>query len=193
VKLPLPPGCLPTLFNDNQRFIDGYLSRFPGYYFTGDGGYKDEQGYFFITGRVDDVINVAGHRLSTAEMEEIVAAHADIAECAVIGVHCELKGQKPLAIVVRKENVSKSDEAIEAEIIKEIRDQIGAVASLKNVVVAQRLPKTRSGKILRKTMRFIADAKPYTVPSTIDDVTVIDEITHLFKIKNIGAFETNAL
>lgn len=193
VKLPLPPGCLPTLFNDNQRFIDGYLSRFPGYYFTGDGGYKDEQGYFFITGRVDDVINVAGHRLSTAEMEEIVAAHTDIAECAVIGVHCELKGQKPLAIVVRKENVSKSDEAIEAEIIKEIRDQIGAVASLKNVVVAQRLPKTRSGKILRKTMRFIADGKPYTVPSTIDDVTVIDEITDLFKIKNIGAFETNAL
>lgn len=192
IKLPLPPGCLSTLFNDNERFVNGYLTRFQGYYFTGDGGYVDDDGYFFITGRVDDVINVAGHRLSTAEMEEIVSAHRDVAECAVIGVHCELKGQKPVAIVVRKEGTDKTNAEIENEVIAEVRAQIGAVASLKDVVIAHRLPKTRSGKILRKTMRFIADAKPYTLPSTIDDPAIIDEIIELFKTNGVGAFEQQA-
>lgn len=181
VKLPLPPGCLPVLYNDRERFEKGYLNKFEGYYFSGDGGYYDEDGYFFITGRVDDIINVAGHRLSTAEMEEVVASHADVAECAVIGVHCEIKGQKPMAIVVAKTNLSKSTEELQNEIIQLVRKEIGAVASLKTVLIAERLPKTRSGKILRKTMRKIADLEDYKMPSTIDDPAIITEIVTLFK------------
>lgn len=184
VKLPLPPGCLPTLFNNNERFKVGYLNRFEGYYFTGDGGFYDEDGYFYITGRVDDVINVAGHRLSTAEMEEVVASHKEVVECAVIGVEDPLKGQIPLAIVVDK-NGSSVNEKLKTELIQLVRDEIGAVASLKKVVLAKRLPKTRSGKILRKTMRAIADEKPYNLPSTIDDPSVIDEIILLFQHNQI--------
>lgn len=186
VKLPLPPGCLQNLWGNPERFKAGYLSKFPGYYFSGDGGYKDEDGYIFITGRVDDVINVAGHRLSTAEMEEVVASHPQVAECAVFGVHCDLKGQKPLALVVLKSENTLDHETISNEIIKAVRQEIGAVASLREVVVVNRLPKTRSGKILRKLLRNISDDLEYNIPSTIDDVKIISEIEGVFKEKQIG-------
>jgi propionyl-CoA synthetase len=186
VKLPLPPGCLLNLWENPERFKNGYLNRFPGYYFSGDGGYKDEDGYVFITGRVDDIINVAGHRLSTAEMEEVVASHEAVAECAVFGVHCDLKGQKPLGLVVLKSGNSSNSQTISKEIIKDVRHEIGAVASLKDVLVVKRLPKTRSGKILRKLLRNISDDLEYNVPSTIDDVTIISEIEHVYKQNQIG-------
>jgi propionyl-CoA synthetase len=186
VKLPLPPGCLQNLWGNPERFKAGYLNRFPGYYFSGDGGYKDEDGYVFITGRVDDVINVAGHRLSTAEMEEVVASHPQVAECAVFGVHCDLKGQKPLALVVLKPENTLENKTISDEIIKEVRKEIGAVASLRDVVVVERLPKTRSGKILRKLLRNISDDLEYNIPSTIDDVKIISEIEKVFKEHQIG-------
>jgi propionyl-CoA synthetase len=186
VKLPLPPGCLQNLWGNPERFKAGYLNKFPGYYFSGDGGYKDEDGYVFITGRVDDVINVAGHRLSTAEMEEVVASHPQVAECAVFGVHCDLKGQKPLALVVLKPENRLDNKTISDEIIKEVRGEIGAVASLRDVVVVNRLPKTRSGKILRKLLRNISDNLEYNVPSTIDDIKIISEIESIFKDKQIG-------
>lgn len=176
VKLPLPPGCLPTLWQNPDRFREGYLKPFPGYYFTGDGGYKNQEGYVFITGRIDDVINVAGHRLSTAEMEEIVAAHPLVAECAVIGVEDQLKGQVPVGFVVLKSGVDLSDEALSGELAAMIRDKIGPIACFKQAIMVQRLPKTRSGKILRRIMRCIADEKPYQVPSTIEDISVLDEI-----------------
>jgi len=177
LQLPLPPGTLLDLWQDNPRFKAGYLNKFPGYYFSGDGGFKDEEDYIFITGRVDDVINVAGHRLSTAEMEEVVASHHYVAECAVIGIADELKGQIPLALVVTKLGTTIEHYQLEQEIIKLVRQQIGAVASLRNVVIAQRLPKTRSGKILRKLMRSIADETDFQIPSTIDDESIIAEIT----------------
>ncbi len=186
VKLPLPPGCLQNLWGNPERFKAGYLNKFPGYYFSGDGGYRDEDGYVFITGRVDDVINVAGHRLSTAEMEEVVASHPQVAECAVFGVHCDLKGQKPLALVVLKPENTLEHKTISEEIIKEVRHEIGAVASLRDVVVVNRLPKTRSGKILRKLLRNISDDLEYNVPSTIDDVNIISEIEEVFKQYQIG-------
>jgi len=186
VKLPLPPGCLQNLWGNPERFKAGYLNKFPGYYFSGDGGYKDEDGYVFITGRVDDVINVAGHRLSTAEMEEVVASHPQVAECAVFGVHCDLKGQKPLALVVLKPENTLDNKTISNEIIKEVRKEIGAVASLRDVVVVERLPKTRSGKILRKLLRNISDDLEYNIPSTIDDVKIISEIETVFKEQQIG-------
>jgi propionyl-CoA synthetase len=179
VKLPLPPGCLPTLWGDDERFSRGYLSRFPGYYLSGDGGFTDEDGYIYITGRVDDVINVAGHRLSTAEMEEIVAAHPSVAECAVIGAEDELKGQIPIAIVVLS-HVKKPIHEVNEEIVQMVRDEIGAVASLKVVHHVKRLPKTRSGKTLRKLLRAIADGKDFVVPSTIDDPAIIEEIREVF-------------
>jgi propionyl-CoA synthetase len=191
VKLPLPPGTLLDLWNDNPRFKAGYLTQFPGYYFSGDGGYKDEEDYIYITGRVDDVINVAGHRLSTAEMEEVVASHPSVAECAVIGINDALKGQIPLALVVTKLNDDIEHFQLEHEIIKVVRQQIGAVASLRNMVVVNRLPKTRSGKILRKLMRSIADGELFQIPSTIDDATIIDEITEVLKKHEIGTFNTN--
>ncbi len=175
VKLPLPPGCLPNLWGNTARFKEGYLSRFPGYYFSGDGGFKDAEDYVYITGRVDDIINVAGHRLSTAEMEEVVASHPAVAECAVVGAHCDLKGQVPLAMVVLG-NTTRPAHEIGAEIIKLVRQEIGPVASLKKVLWVKRLPKTRSGKTLRKLLRALADGKPVTVPSTIDDPNIIDEI-----------------
>lgn len=189
IKLPLPPGTLMDLWKDNERFKAGYLNKFPGYYFSGDGGYKDEDGYIYITGRVDDVINVAGHRLSTAEMEEIVSSHHSVAECAVVGINDELKGQIPLALVVVKAGELIESFQLEHEIVHLVREQIGAVASLKNVVLVQRLPKTRSGKILRKLIRQIIDGVEYQIPSTIDDVTIIDEIVEVVKEHKIGSFK----
>ncbi|MGS2726429.1 acetate--CoA ligase [Psychroserpens sp. BH13MA-6] len=186
VKLPMPPGTLKNLWGNPNRFKSGYLERFPGYYFSGDGGYKDEDGYVFITGRVDDIINVAGHRLSTAEMEEVVASNAAVAECAVFGVHCDLKGQKPLGLVVLKSGALLDESAIQKDIIKQVRKEIGAVASFKDVLVVNRLPKTRSGKILRKLLRHIADEQQYSIPSTIDDTAIIDEIKAVYQTHHIG-------
>ncbi len=176
LKLPLPPGCLPTLWEQDQRYVESYVSVYPGYYFTGDGGYIDDEGYVYIMGRVDDVINVAGHRLSTGGMEEIVATHPDVAECAVLGVEDNLKGQVPLGFFVLKAGVTKSSEEIGKECVQMVRDQIGPVACFKQATEVPRLPKTRSGKILRGTMRKIADNEEYRMPSTIDDPTVLDEI-----------------
>lgn len=189
VRLPLPPGCLLDVWNNTERFVNGYLKKFPGYYFSGDGGYTDSDGYVYITGRVDDVINVAGHRLSTAEMEEIVASHPKIAECAVFGVHCELKGQKPMGLAVLKSGISGTNEELQAEVIQMVRNEIGAVASFKDVLVVNRLPKTRSGKILRKLLRNIADKTAYAIPSTIDDTAIIDEIKHVYQKNKIGIFK----
>ncbi len=189
IKLPLPPGTLLDLWKDNERFKAGYLNKFPGYYFSGDGGFKDEDDYIFITGRVDDVINVAGHRLSTAEMEEIVASHHSVAECAVIGINDELKGQIPLALVVAKSGDSVEKFQLQHEVVQLVREKIGAVAALRDVVVVQRLPKTRSGKILRKMMRSIADGENFQIPSTIDDEAIIDEIREVLEEAKIGSFK----
>ncbi|MBX9886368.1 MAG: AMP-binding protein [Flavobacteriaceae bacterium] len=188
LQLPLPPGTLLNLWKDNERFKAGYLDKFPGFYFSGDGGYKDEQDYIFITGRVDDVINVAGHRLSTAEMEEVVASHSHVAECAVIGIHDELKGQIPLALVVTKLDSGMEQYQLEQETIKLVRQQIGAVASLRNVVIVQRLPKTRSGKTLRKLMRSIVDGADFQIPSTIDDAAIIPELIETLTKYKIGVY-----
>jgi len=175
VQLPLPPGALADLWQDSERFEKSYLSPIPGYYFSGDGGYRDKDGYVFITGRVDDVINVAGHRLSTAEMEEVIAADKNIAECACFGVHCDLKGQVPMALVVLNNDHEPVAELV-PNLKAAIRKEIGAIASVKHIVPVQRLPKTRSGKILRKTLRAIADGAAYTVPSTVDDPSILQEI-----------------
>jgi len=184
VKLPLPPGTLPTLWNADERFLEAYLKPYPGYYFTADGGNIDEDGYVYIMGRVDDVINVAGHRLSTGEMEEVVATHRDVAECAVIGVHDGLKGQVPIGLVVLKAGADRPDEEMKKELSQLVRNTIGAIACYKETAVVKRLPKTRSGKILRGTMRKIADSEPYTAPSTIDDPAVLEEIEN--SLKQIG-------
>jgi propionyl-CoA synthetase len=189
IKLPLPPGTLLDLWKDNERFKSGYLTKFPGYYFSGDGGFKDAEDYIYITGRVDDVINVAGHRLSTAEMEEIVASHHSVAECAVIGINDELKGQIPLALVVAKSGEDIEHFQLQHEVVQLVREQIGAVASLRDVVIVQRLPKTRSGKILRKMMRSIADGEQFQIPSTIDDEAIIDEIRAVLSQAKIGCFK----
>jgi propionyl-CoA synthetase len=181
IKLPLPPGALLGVWNDHERFEKSYLSQYKGYYFSGDGAIKDEDGYIFITGRVDDVINVAGHRLSTSEMEEIVSSHPDVAECAVIGIDDDLRGQVPFATVVLKNGSEISEENVEKEIILKVREKIGAVAFLKSVMVVKRLPKTRSGKTLRKLIRTIIDGKEFQIPSTIDDENIIDEIQEKFK------------
>jgi propionyl-CoA synthetase len=181
VKLPLPPGTLPTLWNAEQRFLESYINPFKGYYFTADGGNIDEDGYVFVMGRVDDVINVAGHRLSTGEMEEVVATHKDIAECAVIGVHDGLKGQVPVGLCVLKAGANRADEDIRKELSAMIRDQIGPIACYKETAVVKRLPKTRSGKILRGTMRKIADGETYSLPSTIDDPAILGEIEGALK------------
>ena len=188
--MPLPPGTLLDIWKDNARFHAGYLSKFPGYYFSGDGGYKDEEGYIFITGRVDDVINVAGHRLSTAEMEEIVAAHPAVAECAVIGINDDLKGQIPLALVVTKSGEPIEHFQLQHEVVQKVREQIGAVASLKDVIVVQRLPKTRSGKILRKLLRSIVDGVEFQIPSTIDDEAIIEEIEAVLSVSKIGSYKS---
>ncbi|ABU71355.1 propionyl-CoA synthetase [Vibrio campbellii] len=181
LKRPLPPSCLPTVWRNHDRFETGYLSQFPGYYVSGDGGYLDEEGYLFIMGRIDDVINVAGHRLSTGEMEEIVGGHPAIAECAVVGIHDELKGQLPLGFVVLKDGVKIDDLTLEGELVGKVRNEIGAVACFKHALVVDRLPKTRSGKILRRTIRQIADGEQYVVPSTIDDPSSLGEIERVLK------------
>ena len=181
IRLPLPPGTLPTLWGDDQRYIDSYLTAYPGCYTTGDGGYLDEDGYVYVMGRTDDVINVAGHRLSTGSMEAVVAAHPLVAECAVIGVHDELKGQVPRAFVVLKSGAQIDPTELQAQVVAAVRDQIGPVAALREVVVVPGLPKTRSGKILRRTMRGIADGRPEPVPSTIEDPRVLEAITPLLR------------
>ncbi|AWS41243.1 propionyl-CoA synthetase [Streptosporangium sp. 'caverna'] len=174
VRLPLPPGTLPTLWQDDERYVKSYLSAFPGHYLTGDGGYLDEDGYLFVMGRTDDVINVAGHRLSTGSMEAVLAAHPAVAECAVIGVADALKGQVPHGFVVLKSGVETGLDSLRAELIQAVRDQVGAVAAFKKVDVVPALPKTRSGKILRKTMRGIAEGADEPAPPTIEDATVLD-------------------
>ena len=176
VKLPLPPGTLPTLWNAEERFRKSYLNTFPGYYETGDAGMVDEDGYLYIMARTDDVINVAGHRLSTGAMEEVLASHPDVAECAVIGVTDELKGQLPLGFLCLTSGVNRPHDEISAEAVKLVRDQIGPVAAFKLAVVVDRLPKTRSGKILRATMVKIADSESFKMPATIDDPAILDEI-----------------
>jgi propionyl-CoA synthetase len=181
VKLPLPPGTLANLWRNEERFISSYMSAFPGYYETSDGGYIDEDGYVFVMGRMDDVINVAGHRLSTGAMEEIISTHPAVAECAVFGIHDQLKGQSPLGLFVLKEGVKADEEEIKTELVKMVREKIGPVACFKESSLVPRLPKTRSGKILRGTMRSIADGKEYRMPSTIDDPTSLDDITEALK------------
>ncbi len=176
IRLPLPPGCLPTLWGDDERYVSSYLSAFPGNYLTGDGGRFDTDGYLYVMGRTDDVINVAGHRLSTGAMEEVLAAHPAVAECAVIGVHDALKGQVPRGLVVLKSGVTADPAVVAAELVAMVREQIGAVAALRRVDVVAALPKTRSGKILRRTMRGIADGRPEPVPSTIEDPGVLDAL-----------------
>ena len=176
IKLPLPPGTLPTLWNAEERFLKSYLTTFPGYYETGDAGMIDEDGYVYIMARTDDVINVAGHRLSTGGMEEVLASHPDVAECAVIGVTDTLKGQLPMGFVCTNKGTEKSEEDIKAECVKLVRDKIGPVAAFKLVAVVDRLPKTRSGKILRGTMVKIADSEAFKMPATIDDPVILNEI-----------------
>ncbi|HGG65852.1 MAG TPA: propionyl-CoA synthetase, partial [Rhodobacteraceae bacterium] len=176
IKLPLPPGTLPTLWNAEERFISAYLETFPGYYETGDAGYKDEDGYLYIMARTDDVINVAGHRLSTGAMEEVLASHPDVAECAVIGVMDKLKGQLPLGFLCLNAGCERGHDDIVKDVVKLVREKIGPVAAFKLAVVVDRLPKTRSGKILRATMVKIADGQDFKVPATIDDPAILDEI-----------------
>ncbi|TCC07416.1 propionyl-CoA synthetase [Kribbella soli] len=176
IKLPLPPGALPTLWGDDQRYIDSYLKEYDGYYLTGDGGFIDDDGYIFVMGRTDDVINVAGHRLSTGSIEAVVAANPAVAECAVIGVHDALKGQLPRALVVLKAGATVSDDVLRDELVAAVRREIGPVAAFRDVSVVDALPKTRSGKILRRTMRGIADGRDEPVPSTIEDPSVLDAL-----------------
>lgn len=186
VKLPMAPGSLPTLWNDNERFKESYLNTFEGYYLTGDGGYIDEEGYVYVMGRVDDVINVAGHRLSTGSMEEIIASHPAVAECAVVGIADELRGQRPVGFVILKDGHTIDEASLESETVALIRDKIGAVAFYRNTIVVKRLPKTRSGKILRKVIRQLADGENFTVPSTIDDPLILEEIKQYLRTRKIG-------
>jgi propionyl-CoA synthetase len=181
IKLPLPPSCLPTIWGDFERFRTGYLSEIPGYYVSGDSGHIDADGYVSIMGRTDDVINVAGHRLSTGELEEVVAAHPAVAECAVIGVKDALKGQIPVALVLLKDGSTIEEPQLETELIGMIRESIGAVASFRRALIVERLPKTRSGKILRKSLRQIADGREYAIPSTIDDPASLPEIENIMQ------------
>jgi len=177
IKLPLPPGCLPTLWNNDEGYEKAYLSAFPGYYLTADAGYRDEDGFLWVMSRTDDIINVAGHRLSTGALEEVLASHPDVAECAVVGVADEIKGEIPLGLIVLKAGVRRSEIDIVAELVQMVRERIGPVASFKAATVVQRLPKTRSGKILRGTIKKIADGVEYRIPPTIDDPAILDEIT----------------
>jgi propionyl-CoA synthetase len=177
VKLPLPPGTLPTLWNAEARYRKAYLETFPGYYETGDAGMIDADGYLYIMSRTDDVINVAGHRLSTGGMEEVLAGHPDVAECAVIGVGDDLKGQLPMGFICLNKGCDRDHAEIVKECVKLVRDKIGPVAAFKSAVVVDRLPKTRSGKILRGIMVRIADGKDYKMPATIDDPVILEEIT----------------
>ena len=191
IHLPLPPSCLPTLWNDDERFKQSYLSQYPGYYITGDEGIKDEDGYIFVMGRVDDVINVAGHRLSTGEMEELIAGHPDIAECAVTGIDDELRGQVPVGFVVLKDGTQISQDKMQEELIAIIRKNIGAVACFKQAGIVKRLPKTRSGKILRKTIRKLACETEVAVPPTIDDPLILEEIREIMQERGIGQYASS--
>jgi propionyl-CoA synthetase len=186
IKLPLPPGAFPTLWNNPDRFHKSYLADFPGYYTTSDAGYMDADGYAYVMARTDDVINVAGHRLSTGQMEEVVARHSDVAECAVLGVADALKGQSPVGFVVLNAGVNRPDAEIEREVVQLVRDTIGPVAAFKTVMAVKRLPKTRSGKILRGTMRSIADGEAYRTPATIDDPEILNEITIALKYRGMA-------
>ena len=186
IKLPLPPGCLPTLWKDDERFKSSYVSEYPGYYLTGDGGYKDKDGYVFVMGRTDDVINVAGHRLSTGEMEELIGGHDAVAECAVVGIEDELKGQVPAGFVVLKDGYEIENDELVPELVQIIRSKIGAVANFKKATIVNRLPKTRSGKILRKTIRNLADEGETRIPSTIDDPAILNEIKEILEQRKIG-------
>jgi propionyl-CoA synthetase len=177
IKLPLPPGCLPTLWNNDEGFRNSYLSRYSGYYLTADAGYKDDDGYLWIMSRTDDIINVAGHRLSTGAMEEVLASHPEVAECAVMGVADAVKGEIPLGLIVLKAGVRRPQQEIVAQVIDMVRERIGPVASFRIATVVKRLPKTRSGKILRGTIKKIADGVDYRIPPTIDDPSILDEIT----------------
>jgi propionyl-CoA synthetase len=181
VKLPLPPGTLPTMWNNDAGYQKHYLERYPGYYLSGDAGYKDEDGYVWIMSRIDDIINVAGHRLSTGGMEEVIASHPDVAECAVIGTADELKGELPVGFIVLKSGVARAPQEVVREVVQLVRERIGPVAAFKQATVVKRLPKTRSGKILRGTMRKIADGQTYNVPPTIDDPAILDEIAESLK------------
>ena len=181
IKLPMPPSCFPTLWNAPDRYKEAYMEEFPGYYQSGDAGYIDEDGYIFVMTRTDDIINVAGHRLSTGAMEEILADHPDVAECAVIGVADQLKGQVPLGFIVLSAGVDREYDEIVGEVVKLVRQRIGPVAAFKTATVVGRLPKTRSGKILRGTMQKIADSEEYRMPATIDDPTILDEIETALK------------
>ena len=186
IKLPLPPGALPTLWRQDERMVESYLAEFPGYYKTSDAGVKDSDGYLTILGRTDDIINVAGHRLSTGGMEEVVASHRDVAECAVLGVHDPIKGEQPCGFLVLKAGVSRPNAEIEREVVALVRDRIGPVAAFKLAIVVARLPKTRSGKILRGTMKKIADAEPWTLPATIEDPTTLDEVAAAIRARGLG-------
>jgi propionyl-CoA synthetase len=185
IKLPLPPACLPTLWNADERFRESYLTDFPGYYRTGDAGFRDEDGYVYVMGRTDDIINVAGHRLSTGGMEEVIASHPDVAECAVLGIKDELKGEVPCGFIVLKSGVKKAPTDVEKEVVALVRDKIGPVAAFKSAITVGRLPKTRSGKILRGTMKKIADGDSYTMPATIEDAAVLDEVAAALKQHHI--------
>jgi propionyl-CoA synthetase len=186
VKLPLPPACFPTLWHQDERFKESYLAEFPGYYKTADAGYKDEDGYIYVMSRTDDIINVAGHRLSTGGMEEVLAGHPDVAECAVLGIKDDLKGEVPCGFIVLKAGVNRPPSEIEKEIVALVREKIGPVAAFKLAITVARLPKTRSGKILRGTIKKIADGDPWTIPATIDDPAILDEIGSALKGHGVG-------
>ena len=187
IKLPLPPACLPTLWQQDDCFRQNYLAEFPGYYMTADAGFKDDDGYIYVMSRTDDIINVAGHRLSTGGMEEVLSGHKDVAECAVIGVADALKGEIPCGFIVLKVGVNRAPAEIEQECVGLIREKIGPIAAFKLAVTVARLPKTRSGKILRGIMKKIADGEPWTMPATIDDPAILDEIGSALKGKGVGA------
>ena len=176
IKEPLPPSAFPTVWNDHQRFEESYWSEYPGFYLTGDGGYRDEDGYVFVMGRTDDVINVAGHRLSTGRIEEVVAEHSAIAECAVVGIADAEKGQVPVGLLLIKDGVNLDPKTLQAELVQAVRNAVGPIANFKRALVVARLPKTRSGKILRQVIRSMIDGEPYIVPSTIDDPAIVDEL-----------------
>ncbi len=176
IREPLPPSGFPTIWGDHERYLESYWSQYPGFYLTGDGGYRDEDGYVYVMGRIDDVINVAGHRLSTGQIEEVVADHPAVAECAVIGIADRDKGQVPMGLMLLKDGVNIAHDTLQQELVQMVRDHVGAIANFKRAIVVPRLPKTRSGKILRQVMRKMVDGEPYTVPSTIDDPAIIDEI-----------------
>ena len=186
MKLPLPPGCFPTLWQDDARFREAYLNEFPGYYKTADAGFLDDDGYVNVMGRTDDIINVAGHRLSTGGMEEVLAGHPDVAECAVLGIRDDLKGEVPCGFIVLKAGVERPQEEIEKEIVALVREKIGPVAAFKLAITVARLPKTRSGKILRGTIKKMADGEEWTMPATIDDPAVLDEIGAALKGTGVG-------